>query len=218
MRLNASALSDPNSLCIPLISPLACALDHLQPISIRALVDSRSTYCFLDSAFAHGHFLPTTPTPPVELHLFDGTSNNIVSEVVLLPVKFPSGKCMTLDFYVTLLNSCCSLVLGHSWLTHYNPLIDWVSGSISFRPPSVLQSPASVPPVETLVNSPFSPAENPLQFTPSETFLSNPKQSHIAIISAPALLRASCLSGSKTFSVRATGGKTPEDSSVNYNL
>jgi len=159
-------------------------------------------HCFLDSDFAREHSLPTTPTLPVELRLFDGTSNNIISKVVSLPVKFPSGECMTLDFYVTPLDSCCSLVLGHSWLTRYNPLIDWVSGSISFRPPSVLQSPASVPPVETLVNPPFSPVENPLQFTPSETLPSNPKRPHIAIISALALLQASCLSGSKTFSLQ----------------
>jgi len=53
-----------------------------------------------------------------------------------------------------------------------------------------------------LVNPPFSPAENPLQFTPSETPPSNPKRPHIAIISAPALLRALRLSGSKTFSLQ----------------
>jgi len=109
---------------------------------------------------------------------------------------------MTLDFYVTPLDSCYLLVLGHSWLICYNPLIDWVSGSISFRPPSVLQSLASVPSVETLVNPPFSPAENPLQFTPSETLPSNPKRPYITIISAPALLRALCLSGSKKFSLQ----------------
>jgi len=81
-------------------------------------------------------------------------------------------------------------------------LIDWVSGSISFQPPSLLQSPASVPPVETLVNPPFSPAENPLQFTPSETSLSNPKRPHIAIISVPALHWASRLSGLKIFAIQ----------------
>jgi len=84
MCLNTSALSNPNSLCIPLVSPLVCALDYLQSIPIQMLVDSGSMYCFLDSAFACEHSLPTTPTPPVELHLFDGTSNNIISEVVSL--------------------------------------------------------------------------------------------------------------------------------------
>jgi len=49
MHLNASALSDLNSLCIPLVSPLVCAPDHLQPIPIQTLVDSGSMHCFLDS-------------------------------------------------------------------------------------------------------------------------------------------------------------------------
>ena len=165
------------------------------------LVDSRFMHYFLDFAFACGHSLPTTPTPSVELRLFDETLNNIISEIVSLPVKFLSSECMTLDFYVILLDSCYSLVLGHSWLTRYNPLIDWVSGSISFWPPSLLQIWASVPPVETLVNPPFSPAENPLQFIPSETSPSNSKQPHITIISALALLWASQLSDSKIFAL-----------------
>jgi len=32
--LNTSALSNPNSLCISLVSPLVCASDHLQPTPI----------------------------------------------------------------------------------------------------------------------------------------------------------------------------------------
>jgi len=154
----------------------------------------------------------------MELRLFDGTSNNIISEVLSLPVKFPSGECMTLDFYVTPLDSCCSLVLGHSWLTRYNPLIDWVSGSISFRPPSLLQSLASVPPVETLVNPPFSPAENLLQFTPSETFLSNLKRPHIVIISVPALLRALQLSGSKIFALQFSSTVQAKSTSISKKI
>jgi len=53
-----------------------------------------------------------------------------------------------------------------------------------------------------LVNPLFSLTENPLQFIPSETLPSNPKRPHIAIINAPALLQASRLSGSKTFSLQ----------------
>ena len=129
MHLNVSTLSNLNSLCISLVSPLVCTPDHLQLIPIQTLVDSGSMHCFLDSAFACGYSLPTTPTPPVELHLFDGTSNNIISEVVLLPVKFPSSECITLDFYVTLLDSCCSLVLCCLPAT-----IHWLTGFLGQYP------------------------------------------------------------------------------------
>ena len=41
-------------------------------------------------------------------------------------------------FYITPLEASCITVLGHNWLTRYNPLIDWVLASIKFH--SLLQT------------------------------------------------------------------------------
>lgn len=77
----------------------------------------------MDSSFTHGHSLPTSPTPPVELHLFDGSLNNIISEVVSLPVTFPSSEYITLDFYITLLDSL--LFLGLRLLGMQSSVMTW---------------------------------------------------------------------------------------------
>ena len=90
--------------------------DHLNKIPFQALVDSGFTHCFIDSKFVDTHHLKTSTTPPVALHLFDGSSNSTISEIANLPIIFSTGDCMNLDFYVTLLDSSCSLVLGYNWL------------------------------------------------------------------------------------------------------
>jgi len=114
IRLNASALSDSYSLFVSLTSPLILGQDHLNKTLFRALVNSESTHCFVDSKFVDTHHLKTSTTPLVAFYLFDGSSNSIISKIANLPIIFSTGDCMNLDFYVTLLDSSCSLVLGYN--------------------------------------------------------------------------------------------------------
>ena len=116
IQLNISALSDPHSLFVFLTSPLILGQDHLNKIPFQALINSRSTHCFVDSKFVDTHYLKTSTTPLVTLCLFDGSSNNTISEIANLSIIFSTGDCMNLDFYITLLDSSCSLILGYNWL------------------------------------------------------------------------------------------------------
>jgi len=110
------------------------------PGVFRGLVDSGSSNCFISSVFALTHDLKTQTISPLSLSLIDGTVNNIVSQVVNLPIKFDCGSSCQWDFFVTTLDDSCEVVLGHDWLQHVNPSINWRSNKMdvnayTYKPP-----------------------------------------------------------------------------------
>jgi len=118
---------------------------------------------------------------------------------------FSTGDCMNLNFYVTLLDSSCSLVLGYNWLARHNPLIGWVNRSINFRPflqenlaPSCVA--ANIPLASpSFLDTPLQSSDSVVSIPASETSMSNSGRPNIAIIGVAAFLRASKLPGSHNF-------------------
>jgi len=193
-----SALYDPNSL-MPYVSLLSLDLPKT-----RALVDSRSTHCFVDIQFAHKNNPTSYSISPIQLRLFDSTSNYVITQAIDLSVQFPaSGDVTPMTFYLAPLDSECMIVLGHNWLTHYNPLIDWVLSSLTFRTPA--QSLLAPPSTPSLVLSGNPDSSLSGQSTPGpapsvDILVCTPP--HISLINAAAFMHACSLEGSMKYQLQ----------------
>ena len=119
-----------------------------------SLVDSGSLDSFIDLGFVEMHHLAAYTIPAIRLHLIDSTCNSVITQAIKLHIHFLSSEKQHVNFYVTPLDSSCTLVLSYHWLNQYNPSIDWVHNHIMVRtntpnePPTVqlLQNPAMANP------------------------------------------------------------------------
>jgi len=72
--------------------------------------------CFIDTKLINKNNFQTYSIPPMQLCLFDGTTNNLITHAVNLPVHLSTGDVTLMTFYVTPLDGSCAIILGHNWL------------------------------------------------------------------------------------------------------
>jgi hypothetical protein len=199
MNLHASTIESPNSLVLPCTSPSISK----NSAPFRVLIDSGSSHSFVDPSLIKS--LPTTPVPPVTLHLFDGSSANKITQSIYLLVQFPSGIQQRILFYVTPLDPSSSAVLGYDWLALHNPTIDWVKGHLSFNPRTAMsKTSGALPTISVSATSPplpLSPSQPP---SPSPSS-APPQPSHppvpISLVGAAAFLRACHISATPVYAL-----------------
>jgi hypothetical protein len=108
------------------------ALDTGAKIAISALLDSGATGLFLDTRFTQENNLNTRKLPrAIPVYNVDGTLNQggSITEEVDLIMRF-QDHTEKATFAVCDLGEK-AVIIGHTWLTHHNPEINWQTGEIS---------------------------------------------------------------------------------------
>jgi len=87
------------------------------------LVDSDSSDLFIDSMFVSKNNLVSQSIEPCPLSLIDGTVNNLVNQIVTLPIRLPCSMSFLIKFFVISLDGFYKMVLGYNWLIVMNRLL-----------------------------------------------------------------------------------------------
>lgn len=123
LYLGAASLHDCKALLLPVSSNMVSG-------KFLGLVDLSSSDSFINSAFVSKNNLVSQSIEPCPLSLIDGTVNNLVNQIVTLPMRLPCGASFLIKFFITSLDGSCEVVLGHNWLMVSNPQIDWKQGAL----------------------------------------------------------------------------------------
>jgi hypothetical protein len=105
-----------------------------QILETFALVDSGSTGSCIHRRFVEEHKLPTEKFPrPIPVYNADGTLNKDgdITETVTLEMIIQDHK-EEITFAVSNIGRA-DIFLGHEWLKHHNPIVDWTKSRISLE-------------------------------------------------------------------------------------
>src|SRR5258706_1274870 len=213
VNLNAASFHSPSVLYLKI------NMEKLE--NVCTLPHSGSTDCFIDSRFAIDNNLPLQNLEkPLWLSLVNGStaSQGLILQSMILDIQFPCGTQHQVHFLLTPLDQSASAVLGYSWLTLYNLLIDWVMQEVKFRTlvkrylsqcavnfspvytPSKLSSQTPQPVAADSLSDSHTPTSGP-----SAALRAAAAKISISVISACAVSLLSCLPRCHPFSIVCLG-------------
>ena len=104
----------------------------LHSVSTSALLDSGATGMFVNRVFVQKHKLETRPLPnPIPVHNVDGTPNENGSITEEVEVILQYGQHTERAHLAVANLGQQTVIIGHSWLNHHNPEVNWVRQSVT---------------------------------------------------------------------------------------
>ena len=182
----------------------------------------------MDEEFAKDNYFPIILISPMRLKLIDASYGPPLMHTSDVTVTLSCGLVHNIFFLITHLDHECPAVLGLEWLTQHNPLINWVTSSVTFQncPRSTPRSKEDSVPLPAMANilsvsedkmsddtvsessdnddnlePSDSDSESSNSSPPSQGTTSPRKAPYISIVSANAFVRALKMEGSRCYSI-----------------